>query len=248
VPNPFSNRTYRVSLEPEEVNAIVFWSKDYNPFISILKKIEPIYKHRFLFHLTINGFQNRAKQLFEPNTPDFQTAIQSAIYLAEHYSKESVLWRFDPIILSTITPNSERIKAFEYLAGKLEGVVTRCYISFVDLYGKVRRRFEKLEQATDIRFYRPQFSEQVEIVRQLNKIASNHEIRLFTCCENSIAEAAGISKGHCIDSELLKHLYPEIQFTNQFKPTRKECGCYASRDIGRYDSCRHHCLYCYANK
>ena len=65
VPNPFSNRTYRVSLEPEKVSAIVFWSKHYNPFIPILKKIETIYKRRFLFHLTINGFQNRAKQLFE---------------------------------------------------------------------------------------------------------------------------------------------------------------------------------------
>jgi len=247
VPNPFSNKTYRISLKPDDVDAFVFWSKDYKPFIPILKKIESLYKHHFLFHFTINGFQNDAKQLFEPNTPDFQTSLRIATYLSEHYGKESVLWRFDPIILSSITPADEQIDVFATLARELDGIVTRCYISFVDLYGKVKHRFEKLELNNEVRFHQPLLSEQVEISRQINKVASNHGIRVFTCCENAIAEVSGISRGHCIDTELLQRLYPETKFTNQLKPTRKECGCYASYDIGTYNTCQHHCLYCYAN-
>jgi DNA repair photolyase len=28
---------------------------------------------------------------------------------------------------------------------------------------------------------------------------------------------------------------------------RESCGCIASKDIGRYGTCPHHCAYCYAN-
>ncbi|MCR5099742.1 MAG: DUF1848 domain-containing protein, partial [Butyrivibrio sp.] len=31
------------------------------------------------------------------------------------------------------------------------------------------------------------------------------------------------------------------------KPSRAECTCYLSGDIGAYDSCMHLCKYCYAN-
>ncbi|MBF6568416.1 MAG: DUF1848 family protein [Candidatus Binataceae bacterium] len=32
----------------------------------------------------------------------------------------------------------------------------------------------------------------------------------------------------------------------ELKGNRAECGCFASRDIGEYDTCPHGCVYCYA--
>jgi Domain of unknown function (DUF1848) len=32
----------------------------------------------------------------------------------------------------------------------------------------------------------------------------------------------------------------------ELRGNRKECGCFASKDIGEYDTCPHACVYCYA--
>jgi len=247
VPNPFSKNIYRVSLKTEGMSAIVFWSKDYRPFLSVLEKIDAIYRNCFLFHFTINAYRGRAKLLFEPNAPDFPDAFQTAKYLSDRYGMETVLWRFDPIIFSGISSPEERLNTFRQLAEGLEGIVSRCYTSFVDLYGKVQRRFERLSKVHSVNFIKPTIGEQVEFVQKISAIAENHGIKIFTCCEDDVARAPDVSKGHCIDAELLQRLYPDRQFTDEIKPTRKGCGCFASKDIGSYNTCRHHCVYCYAN-
>jgi len=247
VPNPFSEKSYTVSLKPEDVSAVVFWSKDYRPFLPILERIESIYRNRFLFHFTINGFQDNSKKYFEPFTPKLSVSIQTAKALTARYGADILLWRFDPIIFSDISKPDERLNTFQFIAGQLEGFTSRCYISFVDLYGKVHRRFERLSREHSVQFSKPAFNQQIEFAQKLVNIARDHGIAVFTCCEDEIAEATGIRRGHCIDAELLQRLYPDQQFTTKIKPTRKGCGCYASCDIGAYNSCRHHCLYCYAN-
>ncbi|MCD6204341.1 MAG: DUF1848 domain-containing protein [Candidatus Marinimicrobia bacterium] len=246
VPNPFSKRTFRVSLAPDEVSAIVFWSKDYSSFVPILDIIDPIYQKRFLFHFTINGYRDRAKLLFEPNIPDQRQAIETAVMLSERYGKHAVLWRFDPIILSSASTMEKRIAAFSELARQLEGKTVRCFISFVDLYGKVRQRFEKTAAGQRIEFIKPSLKERIDIACELRQIAGKHGITVSACCEDDIIEGAGIQKAHCIDSTLLSQLYPDVEFPRKISPTRTGCGCYESRDIGTYNTCENHCLYCYA--
>ncbi|MEE9274918.1 MAG: DUF1848 family protein, partial [bacterium] len=48
------------------------------------------------------------------------------------------------------------------------------------------------------------------------------------------------------DSELIGRIAPSAERL-PLRPTREECGCAASRDIGAYDTCPHGCVYCYAN-
>lgn len=213
----------------------------------ILPAVEDIYHRRFLFHFTINGFEGDAKSILEPRVPATATAIDTVQKLAEHYGPETVLWRFDPIVFTNLTPPAEREAAFERLARALRHQVRRCYISFIDLYGKVWHRLQKPEVAARLQLQKPHSTAMLTFVEHLKIIAADNDIQLFTCCENWVAEATGIARGHCIDALLLQALYPETKFSDKLNPTRPECGCYASIDIGTYNTCHHRCLYCYAN-
>ncbi|MFH1213512.1 MAG: DUF1848 domain-containing protein [Candidatus Neomarinimicrobiota bacterium] len=244
--SPFSNQIQQISLRPADISAIVFWSKDFRPFRPVLTQIAPLYHERFLFHYTINGFSGAAKTLLEPGAPLTSEAVATAKTMSREYGAEKILWRFDPIIFSEPTPPEERLAAFREIAGQLAGSVQRCYVSFVDLYGKVRRRFENLEASGKIRFYKPDTARQIEFLERIKTIAQAADIQVLTCCEDTVGTAAGLTKGHCIDAELLRRLFPDEEFPVKINPTRKQCGCYASRDIGAYRTCRHACVYCYA--
>lgn len=99
-------------------------------------------------------------------------------------------------------------------------------------------------------------------------------ITLATCGESIDLEKYGIKHNRCIDGELMERLFPEdkelvyylrtgkLPQPNLFggipeippdrkdlkdKGQRKVCGCMISKDIGMYNTCRHFCVYCYAN-
>ena len=71
-------------------------------------------------------------------------------------------------------------------------------------------------------------------------------------CSHDFLVSDGILKARCIDVDFLSGVVDSDKRRDALSrvksaPSRKECGCAASRDIGAYDTCAHGCVYCYAN-
>lgn len=238
--NPFGGRKYIVSLRPQDVICFVFWSKDFSPFIQNLKLIDEL-GYKFYFNYTVTALPS----LFENNV-EKQSAIKTLKQISKTYSPRHINWRFDPIILSETYDRDFYIRAFEELAAGFTGYVERCYFSFVTQYYKVIRNFEELERTTGLRITDCSRDFKVELANDLAAIAARYGIRMFSCCGDYLIND-DIKKAHCIEGRIIESLFFPNGFAYKEKPTRSQCGCTESTDIGTYDTCPHGCVYCYAN-
>ena len=241
VRNPFRpDQVFEISLKPEEVGGIVFWTRNPVPLFPYLDELDDR-GFRFYFHSTITALP----AVFEPKIPPKADALAALRTLSRRYSPDHVQWRYDPLVISDRTDGAYHIRAFERMCEQLTGATKRCYFSFVDFYGKVKRAIPKFKERTGIEIVEIPEEEKREIARRMADIAEGYGIGLYACCEDFLVDGR-IQKAHCVDPEILE-IVAEKPFPIKPRPTRPECGCYESRDIGAYDTCPGGCVYCYAN-
>ncbi|MBN2281863.1 MAG: DUF1848 domain-containing protein [Candidatus Marinimicrobia bacterium] len=240
--NPVSGKPVFISLKPEHVKALVFWTRNPIPLFRHLDFIDSRFKH--YMHLTINGLP----KILEQNNPSADTIIEAAQKLSKRYGDHYVQWRFDPIILSTVTPEDFIFRKFEYIAAQLKSYVKSCIISFVDLYKKTEANFEKVEKRDRIRFFTPSEGQEIEITRTLASIAQNYGIRLYACAEDHLAKLDNVEIAQCINVDLINKITGVPLKSYPLQKSREGCHCINAPDIGYYDSCPHGCIYCYSNK
>jgi hypothetical protein len=137
--------------------------------------------------------------------------------------------------------NNYHIESFHSIAEELKGYTEKCIFSFLDLYKKCERNLKSIPLTVATR------QEQLELAGRLNSIARNYALKLETCSEEIGLEHIGISHGRCIDDKLISKIIRQDLTVKKDPTQRNECGCVSSVDIGAYNTCRHHCIYCYAN-
>jgi hypothetical protein len=230
------HRWLEVDLRPEAVAAIVLWSKDLAPLLPHLPAVAAEYA--FACHLTITGHG----RVLEPGSPPWEEAVRQARAVAALFSPDHLVWRFDPVVLTEVTPAVEVAARFRRLCRALEGATTRCVMSYVCVYGKVRRRLAA--RAIDLR--EQSVEERIGLALELQATAREHGMVLSACCTEGLLEA-GIPTAHCIDPEQLRLVGARLDAPLRRAPSRPGCGCYASIDIGMYDTCPTGCVFCYAN-
>lgn len=239
--NPFSGQVYRVGLGPEDVTAFVLWTRNPRPLLRHLPELDAR-GYRYTFHFTLTGYGRP----LETHNPDPQAAIAAFRTLALHAGPEFVVWRYDPIVISTRTPLAYHRQRFAELAAQLEGSTRRCTYSFLDFYGKTRRNLAAVTAQHGYHFREPTVLERQDLLEDLSAIAEQHGMTLVSCCEEDYTTIPRVYRGSCVDLDLLSRLTGQPALALKPHPTREHCGCVRSVDIGSYDTCLFGCTYCYA--
>lgn len=236
VRNPMNyHQISNIVLSAEKLDCIVFWTKNARPIFPYLCEIQKSYP--FYFQYTLNAYG----QDIEPNLPSIQDKTDALKTLSNNIGKDKVIWRYDPIFLSSKYDIEWHLNNFEKLAETLSGYVESCVFSFFDAYPKVLK---------NIKGYGVRTCNNEEANFLANKLATigrKNNLKLKTCAESIDLENYGIEHGKCIDPELISKIIGCSINAIKDKNQRTECGCIESIDIGQYNTCQHNCRYCYAN-
>jgi hypothetical protein len=240
--SPFGGKQFEVSLDPSDVIAIVFWTKNASPLLSYLDELAKR-GHCFTFLYTINNYPVS----LEPNVPELCHTLEVVETMTRRYSSSIFRWRYDTIVLTDALNRRWHMRNFDCLCAKLSSYVKECIFSFCDYYKKTIRNMERMAPE----HYRPDDAECAAIAEELAGIAQSRGISLASCAHDFLVSDA-VSKAKCIDPIFLAQVVDSDERRRHLArlkttPTRKDCGCAASRDIGAYDTCLHGCVYCYAN-
>lgn len=239
VTNPYGGPAYRVRLDRDQVDGFVFWTKNLEPFVGHLDDIAGR-GYPFVVQYTINAYPRALETSVTP--PDLAIAHMRA--LADTYGIRRQVWRYDPIVDTSLTPAAWHIENFARLARALAGTTDEAVISFAHIYRKTRRNLTAAAQRHGFDWRDPEPDEKRALAGTLAEIAASHDMRLTICSQPDLA-VDGVAAAACIDAERMGDVAGH-QVAARRKGNRPGCGCWESRDIGAYDTCPHGCVYCYA--
>jgi hypothetical protein len=239
VANPYGGKPTRIDLSREKVSAFVFWTKNITPFLGAL---EIVHKKKFPFSIqhSINNYPN----FLEGIDTTAQESIKSIKFLQAKYGALIAVWRYDPIIISDLTPIKWHLENFSFLAKQLKGLVNEVVVSFLCFYQKTKKNLIADQNLKGVKFYDPIISKKQELLKQLQAIATKNQISLRLCSQPALVSDE-LLKASCVDAKRLSNIACK-KISATIKGNRVGCHCYESRDLGSYDTCVAKCLYCYA--
>jgi len=243
--NPMQIR--RVLLTPRKydmetkdgVDVFVFWTREPQ---NILVNADELERRGFPFYVmvTVTGYP----QELEPDVPETSNVLTAMKKLSQKIGQDRVIWRYDPVILTSLTDEAFHRRNFQDLAETLAGFVKRVIISLYDEYRGAKQRLGEKEKAGKLRMLDTSGSLK-DLLTDIANTAHAAGMEIQSCAEKEDFSSAGIKSGACIDSALLNKLFG-IDCKSKDKNQRPHCLCSQSVDIGVYGTCNARCVYCYA--
>ncbi len=137
--NPFNGVKSYVSYQ--NTRFIVFWSKNPYPLISHLDYL----KERNTGCYVQYSLNDYVQEHLEKGVPPLDFRIKTFKQLVDKLGKGHVIWRFDPLLLTTDISIESLLQKIENIGDQLQGYTEKLVFSFADilLYRKVKSNLEK---------------------------------------------------------------------------------------------------------
>jgi hypothetical protein len=235
---------YQRSLLPEDVLCFVFWTKNVRPLLKYLPWLTER-GYSYYFQYSINNYPGHS--IIEPRVPALKDTV-GYVEEIERMQKGLIRWRYDTILITDECSVEWHLKNFKMLCEKMSPYTRDCIFSFCDFYGKVENRLIQ----NNVKYWKISNKEKIEMADKMADLAAAKDIQLLSCAHDFLVSGK-IKASRCIDSAFIGGLVSDgkkdvLESLVKDPSQRKECGCMESIDIGRYNSCKHGCVYCYATE
>ena len=170
--NPWNRMPYSVSLAPGDVHSFVFWTRHLATFAKFLPQIAE--RAPLFVRYTVTGYPRSLERSFVAT----ERAVTDLRDLAERLGHRVAVWRYDPIVLTTLTPAKWHLENFTGIAPRLEGLVDEVTISLVQPYRKTKRNLSSAAATGGFAWSAGSSEASRDTAAVLAEIAAQHGISL----------------------------------------------------------------------
>lgn len=239
VVNPYGGAPATVRLDPAHASGFVFWTRNPGPFVPVLERLRRECRP-FYLSFTVTGYP----RALEPGVIATRRAVAQFHELADTFGPRACVWRYDPIVTSSLTPPAFHRRMFAKLADRLAGATDEVVVSFAQVYAKTKRHLDRAARDHGFTWRDPDDDAKKALLSDLTVIARAHGMRLTLCAQPHLL-IDGVEPAACVDAARLGAIAGHPVKARR-KGNRPGCACFESRDLGAYDSCAQGCVYCYA--
>ncbi len=239
VVNPYGGQIHEIALTPETASGFVFWTRNPGPFRAALEEVARR-GFPFVVQITATGYPRALEASVLP--PERSVALAGEIHAS--YGPRAAVWRYDPVLITSVTPPDWHRRNFAALARAFAGRVDEVVFSFAQIYAKTRNNLNRAASSHGFTWDDPAEADKRALLAELAAMARELGLKPTLCAQPDLL-SPGLEAARCIDAERLSDIAGR-PIAARAKGNRPGCLCAESRDIGAYDSCRHGCVYCYA--
>ena len=206
----------------QEARLFIFWTKNPAPMIPSLLWFDEC-GYNYYFQYTLNNYE---KEGFEPCVPPLADRIEIFKRLSVLIGKQKVIWRFDPLMLSSQLTVEELLTRIWKLGNQLINYTDKLVFSFGDIlqYRNVSKNLiKKTNFYTRSTIHLAEFTlaQKIEFAAGVQNYLLewrkiNPDFQIASCAEDVDLVEYQISHNKCIDDELIIRLFSKDKILMKF--------------------------------